>query len=160
MSKFVVAGVTGHVGSVVARVQGAIDPVVPPFIDLFPTMQHKPYNSPTAGHLGRAAASVKLDGQHLAAAIYSWAFLVMALFFTALNRPLLLVKPHRLREQLPIQRRRQILARSVSGVIPYAIATALAVVSSYLTLAICGALAVFYALPISSGGGGGASTTG
>ncbi len=100
-----------------------------------------------------AAYLRKSEGQHLAAAIYSGAFLVMALFFAALNRHLLLVKPHRLREQLPIQRRRQILARSVSGVIPYAIATALAVVSSYLTLAICGGLAVFYALPISSGGG-------
>ena len=55
----------------------------------------------------------------------------MALFFAALNRHLLLVKPHRLREELPLERRRQILARSVSGVIPYAIATALAVVSSY-----------------------------
>jgi uncharacterized membrane protein len=99
-----------------------------------------------------AAYLRKSEGQHLAAAIYSGAFLVMALFFTALNRHLLLVKPHRLREQLPLKRRRQILARSVSGVIPYAIATALAVVSSYLTLAICGALAAFYALPISSGG--------
>ena len=100
-----------------------------------------------------AAYLRKSSGQHLAAAIYSGAFLLMALFFAALNRHLLLVKPHRLREDLPVERRRQILARSVSGVIPYAIATALAVVSSYLTLAICGALAVFYAFPISSGGG-------
>jgi uncharacterized protein (DUF1501 family) len=30
-------------------------------------MQHKPYNSPTAGHLGRTASPVKLDGQTLAA---------------------------------------------------------------------------------------------
>jgi hypothetical protein len=37
-------------------------------------------------------------------------------------------------------------------VVPYAIATALAAVSSYLTLAICGAIAIFYALPIGSGG--------
>ena len=42
--------------------------------------------------------------------------------------------------------------RSVSGVIPYAIATALAIVSPYVTLAICAALAVFYAFPIASGG--------
>src|SRR5271155_2646458 len=27
-------------GSVIARAQGAVDPVVPPFIDLFPVMQH------------------------------------------------------------------------------------------------------------------------
>jgi len=91
-------------------------------------------------------------GQHLAAAVYSGAFLVMALFFATLNRHLLLVKPQSLREEIPVERRRQILARSISGVIPYAIATVLAVVSSYVTLGICAALAVFYALPISSGG--------
>jgi hypothetical protein len=54
-----------HVGSVIAKVQGPIDPVVPPFVDLFPTMQHKPYNSPGAGFLGRAAAPVRVDGQDL-----------------------------------------------------------------------------------------------
>jgi hypothetical protein len=56
-----------HIGSVIARVKGPIDPVIPPFLDLFPTMQHKPYNSPSAGHLGRSASPVKLDGQDLAA---------------------------------------------------------------------------------------------
>jgi len=106
-----------------------------------------------------AAYLRKSEGQHLAAAIYSGSFLLMALFFAALNRHLLLVKPDRLREEIPAERRRQILARSISGVIPYAIATALAAVSSYLTLAICGALAVFYAFPIASGGGD-ASTAG
>ena len=43
-----------HFGSVISRVQGAVDPVVPPFVDLFPTMQHKPYNSAGAGFLGQA----------------------------------------------------------------------------------------------------------
>jgi uncharacterized membrane protein len=92
------------------------------------------------------------SGQHLAAAIYSGALLVMAVFFATLNRHLLLVKPDRLIEDMPAGRRRQILARSVTGVIPYAIATALAVVSPYVTLVICAALAVFYAFPIGSGG--------
>jgi hypothetical protein len=55
-----------HFGSVIAKMQGPRDPVVPPFIDLFPTMQHKPYNSPSAGQLGRSASPVKLDGQDLA----------------------------------------------------------------------------------------------
>ena len=55
-----------HFGSVVARIQGAVDPLVPPFVDLFPTMQHKPYNSPHAGRLGRAAAAVKVDGDEVA----------------------------------------------------------------------------------------------
>src|SRR5262249_30868197 len=31
-------------GSVVARLQGSTDRVIPPFVDLFPTMQHRPYN--------------------------------------------------------------------------------------------------------------------
>jgi hypothetical protein len=55
-----------HFGSVVARVQGPTDPVVPAFIDLFPTMQHKPYNSPVSRRLGRAGAPTRLDGQDLA----------------------------------------------------------------------------------------------
>jgi uncharacterized membrane protein len=92
------------------------------------------------------------NGQHLAAAVYSGAFLLMALFFSALNSHILLVKPGRLTHSLSPERRRRILYRSISGVVPYAIATALALVSSYLTLVICGALAIFYALPIASGG--------
>lgn len=55
-----------HFGSVVARVRGPVDPLVPPFVDLFPTMQHKPYNSPHTGKLGRAAAAVKVDGDEVA----------------------------------------------------------------------------------------------
>jgi len=55
-----------HFGSVVARVEGPVDPLVPAFVDLFPTMQHKPYNSPHTGRLGRAAAAVKVDGDEVA----------------------------------------------------------------------------------------------
>jgi hypothetical protein len=57
---------TPHFGSVVARLQGQTDPVVPAFVDLSPTMQHKPYNSPGPGVLGRAAAPVKVDGDEVA----------------------------------------------------------------------------------------------
>ncbi len=92
------------------------------------------------------------SGQHLAAAIYSGSLLLMGVCFAALNAHILLVKPHRLRDPLSAVRRRQILVRSATGVIPYAIATALAAVSSYVTLAICAGLGVFYAFPISSGG--------
>jgi uncharacterized membrane protein len=92
------------------------------------------------------------NGQHLAAAIYSGAFLVMAVFFATLNAHILLVKHDKLTHPLSIERRRQILIRSVSGLLPYAVATALAAVSSYLTLGICAALAAFYATPIASGG--------
>lgn len=55
-----------HFGSIVAKVQGPTDPVMPPFVDLAPTMQHKPYNTPGAGMLGRAAAPVKVDGEEIA----------------------------------------------------------------------------------------------
>jgi Protein of unknown function (DUF1501) len=54
-----------HFGSVVARLQGAVDPLVPPFVDLFPTMQHKPYNSPHSGRLGRAASAIKVDSDEV-----------------------------------------------------------------------------------------------
>ena len=55
-----------HMGSVIAKLQGPVDPLVPPFVDLFPTMQHKPYNSPHPGNLGRSAAAVKVDGDEIA----------------------------------------------------------------------------------------------
>jgi len=92
------------------------------------------------------------SGQHLAAAIYSGAFLIMAVLFTILNAHILLVKHPKLARPLPLERRRQILSRSVTGVVPYIVATALAAVSSYATLIICGVIAIFYALPIGSGG--------
>jgi Protein of unknown function (DUF1501) len=55
-----------HFGSVVAKMQGAVDPVVPPFIDLFPVMQHKPYNSPGPGLLGAHFNPARMDGDDLA----------------------------------------------------------------------------------------------
>jgi len=53
-------------GSWISRVQGATDPLTPPFIDLFPTMQHRPYNSPNSGVLGTAFNPVKADGEDIA----------------------------------------------------------------------------------------------
>jgi uncharacterized protein (DUF1501 family) len=53
-------------GSVVSLVQGPTDPVTPPFVDLFPTMQHRPYNSTGAGYLGSKFNQVKADGEDLA----------------------------------------------------------------------------------------------
>jgi hypothetical protein len=53
-------------GSVVARVQGSTDRIIPPYVDLFPTMQHRPYNVPSAGSLGRAYNGVKVDGEDVA----------------------------------------------------------------------------------------------
>jgi hypothetical protein len=53
-------------GSVIARMRGPVDPVVPPFVDLFPVMQHKPYNSPGAGFLGHAYRPARMEGDDLA----------------------------------------------------------------------------------------------
>jgi uncharacterized membrane protein len=90
-------------------------------------------------------------GQGTAAAVYSGMFLLMSLAFGALNRQILFGKAGLLAVELSYKRRRQILNRALTGLIPYAIATALAPVSPYATLAICAAVAVFYALPIASG---------
>jgi hypothetical protein len=53
--------------------------------------------------------------------------------------------------EIPLARRRQLLGRGLAGVIPYALATALAFISPYITLAICGIIAAFYAHPVASG---------
>jgi uncharacterized membrane protein len=90
-------------------------------------------------------------GAKLAAAVYGGVFLVMAIAFASLNSQILLRRPHMLRSELSVKLRRRILTRSVLGVIPYVVATALAAVSPYLTLIIAGLLAVYYALPIASG---------
>ncbi|HAP09169.1 MAG TPA: DUF1501 domain-containing protein, partial [Planctomycetaceae bacterium] len=53
-------------GSVIARTWGQVNEVTPPFVDLFPTMQHRPYNSTGAGYLGSAFNQVRADGEDLA----------------------------------------------------------------------------------------------
>jgi uncharacterized membrane protein len=90
-------------------------------------------------------------GQTLAATVYSGSLLVMSVCFGVLNRHIMLVKPSLLSEDLAPERRRQIFSRAVTGLLPYAIATALAQVSPYLTLGICAAVAVFYTRPAASG---------
>ncbi|HWX74756.1 MAG TPA: TMEM175 family protein [Solirubrobacteraceae bacterium] len=89
-------------------------------------------------------------GQHLAAGVYSGSYLLMSIAFAATNRYILLGKPSLHRVALPEAQCREILRRSLTGLVPYALATALAVLSPYVTLAICGAIAVYYALPIAS----------
>jgi uncharacterized membrane protein len=91
-------------------------------------------------------------GQTLAALIYGGVLLAMSLAFTTMNWHILFRKAHMLREQLSEPRRREILRRSLLGLLPYTAATALAVVSPYITLAICFGLAAYYALPMASGG--------
>ncbi len=97
------------------------------------------------------AAYVKQGhGQHLAAAIYSGSYLLMSIVFAATNRHILFAKAHLHRVQLAERERRSIIARGVVGLAPYLLATGLAAVSAYAALAICGAVAVFYALPFTT----------
>jgi uncharacterized membrane protein len=90
-------------------------------------------------------------GQKLAAAVYGGSLLAMALTFAALNFHTLYAKSHLLAVKLSDERRRRVITRSVIGVAPYTLATVLAVVSPYVTVAICTALAGYYALPLASG---------
>ncbi|MBI1346003.1 DUF1501 domain-containing protein [bacterium] len=53
-------------GSATAKVLGPVDPLTPPFVDLFPTMKHRPYNSTGAGILGSAYNQVRADGEDIA----------------------------------------------------------------------------------------------
>jgi hypothetical protein len=52
-------------GAVISRVMGPTSAVVPAFVDLFPTMQHRPYNSPGPGFIGPAHAGARLEADSL-----------------------------------------------------------------------------------------------
>jgi uncharacterized membrane protein len=86
-------------------------------------------------------------GEKLAAAIWSGSFLLMAVAFIGLQHHVLVAKSHLLRDEITPEIRTKILRRNRVGLLPYALATAAAALTPYLSLAICGALAVYYALP-------------
>jgi uncharacterized membrane protein len=89
------------------------------------------------------------SGEHLAAAVYAGSFLMMGIAFYSMQRFLLIGGGRGLvREDLSEQERIAIRNRNRVGIAPYALATALAPLSAYLSLAICAAVAAFYALPI------------
>jgi len=98
-----------------------------------------------------AAYLKESEGEALAAAIYAGSFLLMSIVFAATNRTILFRKDHLLVEPIPPATRRTIIKRGVAGLLPYLAATILAVVSPYVSLGICAAVAVFYALPLASG---------
>jgi hypothetical protein len=52
-------------GSAVSNIQGPRDAITPAFVDLFPAMQHRPYNSPSPGMLGPSFRGVRADGEDL-----------------------------------------------------------------------------------------------
>ena len=54
-----------NLGSVVSRVLGRTDPVTPAYVDLFPTMQHRPYNIPGPGFVGPAHAGAKVENDQI-----------------------------------------------------------------------------------------------
>jgi uncharacterized membrane protein len=87
------------------------------------------------------------DGQHLAAAIYGGSLLAMALSFFAMQRYLLVAKPDLVGPEIRPAERAAIMRRNMVGLLPYVIATAAAPLSSYLVLAICAVVGVYYALP-------------
>jgi uncharacterized membrane protein len=87
------------------------------------------------------------DGQHLAAAVYGGSFLVMGLAFYGMQHHILFNRRDLLVPGVDDAARVEIARRNRVGLVPYAIATAFAPLSAYLTLAICAALALYYALP-------------
>jgi uncharacterized membrane protein len=88
------------------------------------------------------------SGEHLAAFVYGGSLTVMACTFFAMQR-YVLARGRGLTE-IDDATRAFILRRNVVGLFPYALATALAPVSPYATLVICGAIAIYYALPARS----------
>ncbi len=55
------------IGAVLAKVQGPVDPAVPPFVGLAAPTQHRPWSDPgTPGFLGSAYGSFKPDGPGMA----------------------------------------------------------------------------------------------
>jgi uncharacterized membrane protein len=86
-------------------------------------------------------------GSTVAAAVYGGSFLVMSLSFLALQRHVLVGRSDLANETVTPEARRSIMRRNAAGSLPYAIATAGAFVNAYVTLAICAAIALFYALP-------------
>jgi uncharacterized membrane protein len=87
------------------------------------------------------------SGQHLAAAIYAGSFLLMGCAFFALHVYALREDRDLAVDRMRGDSRERILRRNAMGVLPYMVATAVAAVSAYATLAICAAVALYYAVP-------------
>ncbi len=102
-----------------------------------------------AAYLGHTGA--RQADQHLAALVYSGALLLMALTFSLLNWNILMRRPELLEPPMEDRVRVRVFRRAVSGVLPYIASVAVAPFSAYASLAICGVVALFYALPLASG---------
>jgi uncharacterized membrane protein len=93
------------------------------------------------------------SGEGLAAAVYSASFLVMGGVFVLANLQILFRRPRLLREPMAPEAARRTLYFAALGQLPYALGIVLAFVSPYITLGICAACAVYYALPVASRAG-------
>jgi len=87
------------------------------------------------------------EGAHLAAVVYAGSFLVTSLVFLALQYLLVKHRPHLLRGPIAAGERRSILTRSAIAPPVYLLAALAGLLTSYLTLAICVALGLYYLLP-------------
>lgn len=52
--------------SVISRMLGTRSDVLPAYVDLFPTMQHKPYNIPGPGFIGPSHTGARVESENLA----------------------------------------------------------------------------------------------
>jgi uncharacterized membrane protein len=95
------------------------------------------------------------SGESLAAAVYGASYLLMGGVFVMTNRQILFRRPQLLKEPIDPAEARNILHFAALGQLPYVAAVVLAFVSPYITLAICAACAIYYALPVASRGMGG-----
>lgn len=88
------------------------------------------------------------EGESLAAAIYGGSLLAMSVSFYMTQGYVLYGERGELaRPEIDASERNDIRHRNRIGLLPYAIATAAAFISPYLTLGICAAVAAFYASP-------------
>jgi uncharacterized membrane protein len=100
------------------------------------------------------------DGERVAAAIYGGSFLLMSVLFFAMQFHTLRRRPELLHRDISPEMRDAVLRRNVAGLLPYLVATALAAVSPYATLAVSALVAVFYAVPSTTADVAGAPAAG
>ena len=83
----------------------------------------------------------------MAAFVYGGSYLVLGCVFFSLQHYVLSPRRQLYDERIDDATRRYILRRNAVSLIPSALAVAVAPLSSYATLLICGAVALYYALP-------------
>lgn len=86
------------------------------------------------------------EGGLLAGLVYGGTFFVLTAAFYAMQR-YILFGPHLLGDEVDEAAARRLDRRARLGLLPYAVATAVAFVSPYLTVGICALIACYYALP-------------